>query len=246
MIPPLSLAKLKYRRSDMPQLKLTVLNLRYSSWSMRPWLTLTHAGLNFETETARIQRFEDTPLEQRRAMGSLNGLFPVLRVDGTAIHESLAICETVAELVPTAKLWPEDPMARAQARAICAEFVGGFLALRNEMPCHLFARVPDFTPGPATTTNIERIFEIWHECLERSNGPFLFGDVSIADFFYFPVLSRFRTYGIGLDDRLEAFAESLEAQPAVSTLISVARREPGFAQYDDYVSNIGGDPTAAL
>ncbi len=35
----------------MPRLKLTVLSLRYSSWSMRPWLALTHAGTTFGKET---------------------------------------------------------------------------------------------------------------------------------------------------------------------------------------------------
>jgi glutathione S-transferase len=118
----------------MSKLTLTVLSLRYSSWSMRPWLALTHAGVKFETETVELphmQRAGDTTsLAQRRAMGSVRGLFPVLRVDGTAIHESLAICEYVADTHAATQLWPADALRRAEARAICSEMVSGFTSMR--------------------------------------------------------------------------------------------------------------------
>ena len=117
--------------SAMPHLKLTVLSLRYSSWSMRPWLALTHAGAAFSKETVELAHMQQqadfssgtidltnvqpTPLSDRRALGSVHGLFPVLRVDDVPIHESLAICEYVAEAFPAAGLWPEDPVDRAEA-----------------------------------------------------------------------------------------------------------------------------------
>ena len=186
----------------MSKLKLTVLSLRYSSWSMRPWLALYHTGAPFETETVSLphmaRQSETTSLEQRRAMGSVRGLFPVLRVDGTPIHESLAICEYVADAFPDAHLWPAEPLHRAAARAICSEMVSGFSAMRNELSCHLFGRVPSFKPTAAARADIERVFEIWSEKLEQSGGPFLFGRFSIADAMYFPVLTRFRTYGVEL------------------------------------------------
>jgi len=223
----------------MPNLHLTVLSLRYSSWSMRPWLVLTQVGADFDCETVMLESFTGTSLAERRALGSVSWLFPVLRVDGEPIHESLAIAEYLAETFPDARLWPERGLDRARARAITTEMVSDFSALRGELSCHLFGRVTGFTPNAASQANIERVFEIWSACLARSGGPFLFGEVSIADFFYYPVLTRFRTYGIGLPDGLTGYADALEAQPAVTALVAKARSEPSMDLYDDYLRELG-------
>jgi glutathione S-transferase len=234
----------------MSKLVLTVLSLRYSSWSMRPWLALYHTGAPFETETVELphmaRQSETTSLAQRRALGSVRGLFPVLRVDGTSIHESLAICEYVADAYPDAHLWPAERLQRAAARAICSEMVSGFSAMRNELSCHLFGRVPSFKPSEAACADIDRVFEIWREKLEASGGPFLFGRFSIADAMYFPVLTRFRTYGVELPKSLVAYAQALEADAAVRALLAVAATAPRIPVYDDYLRRFGGDPDAAL
>jgi glutathione S-transferase len=230
----------------MSRLELTTLSLRYSSWSMRPWLALTHAGAEFTTRCSEVPDFEQTTLAERRALGSVSGLFPVLRVDGTAIHETLAISEYVAETYPAAGLWPADRLVRAQARAIVAEMVSNFSGMRGELSCHLFARVPAFRLSERAARDVARVREIWTECLERSGGPFLFGKVTLADFFYFPVLTRFRTYGVALESRLAEYARTLDALPAVRALIDRARGDPPIAEYDDYVRKFGGDPVAAL
>jgi glutathione S-transferase len=234
----------------MPKLKLTVLSLRYSSWSMRPWLALHHAGAPFETETVTLPHMaresETTSLAQRRSMGSVRGLFPVLRVDGTPIHESLAICEYAADAFPAAQLWPAEPLQRAGARAICSEMVSGFSAMRNELWCHLFGRVPTFSPSEAARADIERVFELWSEKLQTSGGPFLFGRFSIADAMYFPVLTRFRTYAVELPRSLASYAESMEAHSAVRALIALASGAPRIPVYDDYLRRFGGDPDGAF
>jgi glutathione S-transferase len=230
----------------MSKLELTALSLRYSSWSMRPWLALTHAGATFTTKCVEVPSFDQTTLAERRALGSISGLFPVLRVDGTPIHETLAISEFVAETFPEARLWPEDRLTRAQARAIVAEMVSNFSGMRGEMSCHLFARVPRFTPSERAARDINRVREIWTECLERSGGPYLFGGVTLADCFYFPVLTRFLTYGVTLEGGLAAYARALEVLPAVRALIDQARGDPPIAVYDDYIRKLGGDPAALL
>ncbi len=239
----------------MPALKLTVLSLRYSSWSMRPWLALTHAGARFETETVELPhmagasapgRPSETTLAERRARGSVRGLFPVLRVDGVPIHESLAICEYAADAYPAAGLWPDDPVRRAQARAVSCEMATGFMGLRSQMFCHLFGRVPGFSPGADAQRDTARVFEIWDECLQRSGGPFLFGRFGIADAMYFPVLTRFRTYGAALPHALEPYGAALERQPAVRALIETARTAPKLGSYDEALQRLGGDPDAAL
>lgn len=234
----------------MPKLTLTVLSLRYSSWSMRPWLALTHAGVTFETETVELPHMQghakDTSLADRRAKGSVRGLFPVLRVDGTPIHESLAICEYVADTNPLAKLWPTDALQRAEARAICTEMVSGFTSMRGEMSSHLFGRIAGFKPGPAAQADVARVLEIWDEKLSRSGGPFLFGHFTIADAMYFPILGRFRTYGVELPTSLVAYGHTMDALPAVRALIDVARGAPRIPVYDDALRRIGGNPDGAL
>src|SRR5262245_11964995 len=129
----------------MPPLKLVVLSLRYSSWSIRPWLALTHAGVSFELNVVEFPQMErrggtGTPLQvavalrhQRRPLGSVTGSFPVLWVGDAPVHESLAICEWAAEAQPDAGLWPEGALARAQARAVSCEMATGFSAIRAEL-----------------------------------------------------------------------------------------------------------------
>lgn len=232
----------------MPTLKLTVLSLRYSSWSMRPWLALTAAGAKFSVETAALEMgtANTASLAERRKLGSVRGLFPVLRVDGTPIHESLAICEYVADAFPQAGLWPEDALRRAEARAISCEMLSGFGDLRREMSCALFARVQGFSAGAAAQADVTRVFEIWNEKLERSGGPFLFGRFSIADAMFYPVRTRFRTYGVAIPRSLTPYVEALDAHPAVRALTELARTAPRIPGYDAAMRKLGGDPDAAL
>lgn len=245
----------------MPALRLVVLSLRYSSWSMRPWLALTHAGASFTTETAEVDLERQSlgtsndaalakttrrEIEERRKRGSVAGLFPVLHVGDAAIHESLAICEYVNEAFPEAQLWPEAGLSRARARAISTEMVTSFANMRMHMSCHLFGRVPSFTPNAATERDIERVFEIWREALARSGGPFLFGRFSIADAMYFPVRTRFRTYGVALPSDLLGYASALDELPAVRALHEIAKGAPAIPPYDAYLRSLGGEPNAAL
>jgi glutathione S-transferase len=238
----------------MHPLQLTILSLAYSSWSMRPWLALTHAEIDFTTHTVELPEMQRpelqlqegaeiqaTPFAARQKLGSVSGLFPVLLVGDTRIHESLAICEYAAEN-HAPKLWPTQPLARAQARAVSCEMLGGFTNLRSEMPCHLFGRVPNFQPSAGTERDLARIYSLWRECLARSGGPYLFGDFSIADAMYFPVLSRLWTYGIDLPDDLTAYANSIESVPAVQQLMATAAQAPAVPIYDAYLRGLGGIP----
>jgi glutathione S-transferase len=90
------------------------------------------------------------------------------------------------------------------------------------------------------------VFEIWSECLDRSGGPFLFGQPTIADFFYYPVLTRFRTYGTAIPAGLTGYTQSIDRLPAVEALIDKARGDPPLALYDDYIKKLGGNPSATL
>jgi len=253
-------ARRKNTLARVHDLRLIALSLRYSSWSMRPWIVLTHAGANFVTEVVELPGLQRqgeeadsgaglayipaTELSERRALGSVTGLFPVLRIGDTAIHESLAICELVAETFPAAGLWPADGLARARARSLCCEMVSGFMSLRGELSCHLFGRVPEFAPSAPTRKEIVRVFEIWSGCLDRSGGPFLFGEFGITDAMYYPVLTRLRTYCVPLAEAVESYARALGNLAAVKQLEKLALSHPRIPIYDEYLTRLGGDPIA--
>jgi glutathione S-transferase len=125
---------------------------------------------------------------------------PVLKDGDLVIWDSLAICEYLAEKFPAAKLWPADPALRALGRSAAAEMHSGFSSLRGECPMALEEEPRVAAISEATQKDVRKIVERWNQLLKRSGGPFLLGDWSIADAFYTPVASRFRTYGIHLSD----------------------------------------------
>jgi len=203
---------------------LVIANKNYSSWSMRGWLALRLAGVEFDEIV--IPLYEETT-KTAIAEHSPSGLVPALKMDGVTVWDSLAIAETLAERHRDAPLWPADPNARAVARSVAAEMHSGFRALRIEMPLNIRASHPGHGLTPGVETDIERIADIWRECRDRfgSGGPYLFGDASVADAFYAPVVTRFRTYGVAFDDVCQAYAEAIFAWPAVAEWCAAAEKE---------------------
>ena len=96
--------------------------------------------------------------------------------------ESLAILEHLAERFPDARLWPADPAARAEARAVSAEMHAGFSALRRLLPMNLWRPIEPRALTPDAAANVARILDIWRECRARfgAGGPFLFGAFSVG------------------------------------------------------------------
>ena len=175
---------------------LVIGNKNYSSWSLRSWLTLRKAGIDFQEELVWLD-VENT--RERLLSFSGSARVPVLVVDEWAIWDTLAICEWAAEQAPT--LWPTDPMIRARARSVTAEMHSSFDALRTAMPMNIRAEDRRLTITPGVEADIARILTIWRDCRARheADGPWLFGAFSIADAFYAPVVSRFHSYSIPLD-----------------------------------------------
>jgi len=190
----------------------------WSSWSMRPWLVLERSGLAFDVETVRLREGEATAAAIRAA-GSPSGQVPVLKTRDGVVWGSLAICEHVAEIAPDAALWPRDPWTRAIARAAAGEMHAGFAALRAECPMDL-ARPPEPTVlSPAARRDVERLTTLFG-ALRREHaagGPFLFGGWSIADAFFTPVATRFRTYAVNLSDYGDEGAAGLYVDALLST-----------------------------
>lgn len=176
-------------------MELVIGTPKWSSWSMRPWLAMKRTGADF-TEILIPLRQDNDMTREAILPHSPSGLVPALKVDGTVIVDSLAICEYLQEAFPAAKLWPDDPRKRALGRAATAEMHSGFQALRAECPMMLEAEPRATEISDAARMNVRRMSEIWSELLARFGGPFLLGDWSIADAFYTPVATRFETYQI--------------------------------------------------
>lgn len=211
-------------------LRLVGANLNYSSWTMRAWLALKQAGAEFRFYDIELKTAPDW--KERILSFSGAGKVPIL-VDGAlSIHESLAICEYVAELFPQAKLWPDAQALRARGRAIACEMLSSFTDLRSAMPCNLRGRARQTPSSPAIAADLARVLDIWEASLATSPGRFLLGDFSIADCMYFPVATRFRTYGVSLPERSAAYCQALFERPHARELEEAARSAPAIPEYD--------------
>jgi glutathione S-transferase len=206
----------------MHDLVLVLGNKNLSSWSLRPWLLLRHAGIPFEEH---VFLFEEPGWREKIVALSPSRRVPALRhrhrdprgADDLLVWDSLAICEYAAELFPEARLWPDDRAARAIARATSAEMHSAFANLRHEMSMDVTARVPRRAPSSETQTDIDRIQQLWGECRARfgAEGPFLFGRFSVADAMFAPVVWRFRTYDVPISSAARSWYETMLALPAM-------------------------------
>ncbi len=193
-----------------------------SSWSLRPWLVLKRAGIAF-TETLIRLDTETTTAEILRH--SPTAKVPALRTDdGHVVWDSLAIAVHIAEKDP-ARFWPQGQAARDYARSATCEMHAGFQSLRGECPMNLAHRVKADL-SEATAKDIRRIVELFIEGRRRfgAGGPYLCGTWSVADAFYTPVATRFRSYGVALSD----YGDDGTAGAYVSTLLA----EPDFLEWE--------------
>lgn len=204
-------------------MKLVIGDKNTSSWSMRPWVLLTHFGIAFEETLIRLGQ----PDTKRRILDvTPSGKVPCLVTDsGDAVWESLAIMETLAERYAQHAMWPRDAAARARARSISAEMHAGFAELRRNMPMQIATHAPGIGATPATLSDIARIEAMWGACLAASGGPFLFGEFCIADAMFAPVVMRFNSYAPALSERARAYAASVSTLPAVAAWIDDAKKE---------------------
>ena len=188
----------------------------WSSWSLRPYIALRHTGIAFAEELVSLRR--DTTSSEILKF-SLAGRVPALRIeeDGAAysVWDSMAICGTLAERHPDAKLWPDDPRTRATARAYAAEMHSGFSDLREQLPMDFVLRLPLPALCDASRAQIARVIDAWSEALAGNPGGFLFGRFSIADCMYPPVVSRFVTYGVEVPAGPRSYMERMMALPAM-------------------------------
>jgi glutathione S-transferase len=213
-----------------PDDTLVIGDKNYSSWSLRPWLTIKQFGIPFAEERVRLRQPDSKATILRH---SPSGKVPALKSNGLVVCDSLAILEYLADRHPQLGLWPRDAKARAVARSVSAEMHSGFATVRNEMPMDLLATYPTPPIGEQLRAEIARIAGIWRELRAlygRDTGAFLFGDFCNADAMFAPVATRFRTYQVDLsafgdDGTAQAYAEAVLALPAMDEWTEGARAE---------------------
>jgi glutathione S-transferase len=221
-------------------MKLLIGNKNCSSWSMRPWVLLTEFDIPFEEVMARFDSF-DAGSRFKATVTALSpaGKVPILvEDDGFCVWDTLAIAEYLAEKHPDKGLWPRDSKRRARARSVCAEMHSGFGALRNHLGMNIEAALPEvgarvLAQEPAVRADLARIIALWQEALAGSGGPFLFGDYTIADAYFAPVVMRLRTYALPVPPDVAAYIDRMVASKGVAGWMRDALEEKEFLQFEE-------------
>jgi len=208
----------------MSDFSLVIGNKNASSWSLRPWLVLKILGVEFEEILIRLRQPDSN---KRMLEYNPAGKVPTLLHAGRRVWDSLAICEYLADLYADQPLWPQDLDARAMARSISAEMHAGFVELRSKMPmaCHGAFEVADFSE--ALSRDVARIQEIWRTARKEygQNGPFLFGQFSIADAMFAPVVFRFKAFNVPLEGVVKDYYNHMLSLPAMKEWVGASNPE---------------------
>ena len=214
--------------------QLVLGNLNYSSWSIRPLMAARKVGLPVEEVIVPLD-FPETSARLKEI--SPTAKVPLLIWDDQTVWESLAITEWIAEWAPAGAVWPEDPGARAIARAAASEMHAGFPELRSKCSMDIRGREPTPDMTEALEADIARIQQLWSGLRMAFGqkvgeaGPFLFGKWSAADAFYLPVVTRFRTYGLPLTGVAADYAAAVLEDPDFLKLEEQAKAEPWWIRY---------------
>lgn len=208
----------------MTDATLTISSKNYSSWSLRGWLLCKMSGLAFDEHTVDP---DDAANRQELLLLSPSVRVPRLQHGDVAVWDTLAMAQYLDESFPDAGLYPKEKVTRALCRSISGEMHSCFYNLRSALPMNLKARHESFKIFSGARPDIERVKEIWHQCLDASGGPFLFGKTpTAADAMYAPVCTRFRTYSVELDEVLTAYVETVLAWPLMQEWTEGAKAEP--------------------
>jgi glutathione S-transferase len=203
---------------------LVLSSKNYSSWSLRGWLLVRMSGLPF---TERVLANDDAMARAELLLQTSSIRIPYLEHNGLQIWDVLAIAEYLDEIAPDAGIIPTDVAARVRCRSISGEMHSGFSALRSALPVNLNAFRPKFPIWSGVRADIDRVCEIWNECLAGWGGPFLFGEtMCLADAMYAPVCTRFATYDVALDAACARYRDMILGLPDMKAWAAAARQEP--------------------
>jgi glutathione S-transferase len=211
---------------------LVIGSKNYSSWSLRPWLFLRKVGFDF---TERVIAFDAPDYQRQIAQVSPSGKVPLLVLGDNKIWDSLAICEFAADA--TGRGLPHDKIPRGIARSVAAEMHSGFHALREQCPMNIRARERRVVQHSDLVRDIRRVDALWSTCRMEygGSGAWLFGEFSVADAMFAPVLFRFQTYGADLSPESRAYYDHALADPDVRAWQQSALQETHVLPYVDSI-----------
>ncbi|NQZ08585.1 MAG: glutathione S-transferase family protein [Algicola sp.] len=203
-------------------LTLILGNKNYSSWSLRPWILLKMLDIPFDEIVVPLYGPDS---KEKLLQYSPKGQVPVLKDFDLTVWDSLAIMEYIAESFPDKKAWPQDKADRANARSISAQMHSSFDAIRNTLPMNCKKQMKFTDISADLQQDIDEVCAIWQHCLSQSNGDFLFGEFSIADAMYAPVVLRFDSYGIEVGQLQQAYIDTMLALPGMQQWIEAGKAE---------------------
>ena len=219
-------------------MQLVIGNQNYSSWSMRPWVAMTHFGVSFETIKLEL----DTPVfvAQIKQYSNANTV-PVLITQNGASTDSLSILETLADSHP--QMWPSDPKLKIMARNAVARMHSCFFALRSEMPMNCRANQRRLDITLACRSDIDEVEALWAQCFAAAsqagqnqavhNKGYLLGDFSIADAFFAPVVVRLRGYKVTVNATTQTYMDTMLTTPAVMAWMAAGVKETSILHQDE-------------
>ena len=186
----------------------------FSSWSLRGWLLLEKFGLRFQTHLVGL--YAGTYREELAHLAPAQTVPALQTPEGHVLTDSLAMAETLVERHPDVDFYPHDPAARALARSITSEMHASFMALRSACPNMITHVWEGFEPSDAVRADIDRITYLWALTKERhgQDGPWLFGDYTIADVFYAPVALRITAYDLPVTAAAQTYVDCHLQDPA--------------------------------
>jgi glutathione S-transferase len=207
----------------MAKTVLTISSKNYGAWALRGWLMAKLAGLEF---TEKVIPPDDPAMKAEMLLLAPSMLVPALQHNSVKVWDTLAIGEYLNEIKPEAKLLPTDAKARAHCRAICGEMHSGFASMRAALPMNIKAHFPGFKIWSRAQGDIDRVVEIWRDCLSIYGGPYLFGKKPcMADAMYAPVVTRFLSYDVALDKNCAAYCKRIMDLPAMQEWVAAAKLE---------------------
>jgi glutathione S-transferase len=208
----------------MAKTVLTISSKNYSSWSLRGWLLCKIAGLEFEERRLPV---DDPGARAELLLLSPSFLTPALAHDGMYVWDTLAIAEFLNEIRPQTGILPADRVARSHNRSVSGEMHSGFANLRSALPMNIKAEFPNFRIWSGAKPDIDRITQIFRECLDQYGGPFLFGGApTLADAMFAPVCSRFATYHVMLDPDASGYRDHILSWAPMVEWAEAAKVEP--------------------
>lgn len=213
-------------------LTLIIGNKNYSSWSLRPWFFMQYHGLAFTEK--RIALFTNTFRDELAEYDS-DARVPVLQDGELIVWDTLAIMEYVSEQYLAGKGWPADVKARAVARSISAEMHSSFSHVRGEMPMNCRRKFSGITFSDDAQQEVQRIVHLWERCRNDygQNGDWLFGEFSIADAMYAPIVLRFTGYDVPLSGTAETYVNTVLTHPAIQAWIEAGKQETEIIAEDE-------------